>query len=193
MTANTMHPAGPRIRDSELWRWTRWLVWGGAAFLLLLPAVAMRFTREVDWSAGDFVVMGIMLGSVCVAFEVAVRLAQSHAYVVAAGIAVVTGFLMTWSNLAVGIIGDEGNPANLMFFGVLLVALAGAAIVRLAPRGMARVMRVTAAAQLATAIAALLIDGTFIFVLTAVFVGLWLLSARLFQRAAELQADRPAA
>lgn len=188
-TSTSTHTSLP-IRETQFWRWMRWAVWGGAAFLLLLPAIAMRFTSEVDWSPGDFVVMGIMLGSVCVAFEIAVRVARSHAYVVATGIAVVNGFLITWSNLAVGIIGNEGNPANLMFFGVLLIGLAGAAIARLAPAGMARAMLVTAVAQAATSVVALLVDGAYIFVITMFFVGLWLASARLFQRAAQLQTGR---
>jgi hypothetical protein len=181
-------PAGPPIRETTFWRRLRWLVWGGAAFLLLLPAIAMRFTAEVDWDAGDFAVMGIMLGSVCLAYELALRVARSHVYVVAAGIAVVNGFLITWSNLAVGIIGNENNPANLMFFGVLLVGLVGAAIARLRASGMARAMFVTAIAQASTSIAALVLDGAYIFVLTAFFVAMWLISALLFRRAAALQA-----
>ena len=40
----------------------RWLVWGGAAALLLLPLVAMQFTEEVQWTWHDFVIMGVMLG-----------------------------------------------------------------------------------------------------------------------------------
>ena len=34
-------------------RWSRWrvIMWGTAAFLLLLPAIAMQFTGEVTWDA----------------------------------------------------------------------------------------------------------------------------------------------
>jgi len=38
-------------------RWTL-PIWAGAAMLLSVPFVAMRFTSEVNWSASDFVVMG---------------------------------------------------------------------------------------------------------------------------------------
>ena len=41
-------------------RW-RTAVWGTAAFLLLLPLVAMQFTNEVNWDATDFAVFGTML------------------------------------------------------------------------------------------------------------------------------------
>ena len=48
-------------------RWKGWRIamWGTAAFLLLLPAVAMQFTSEVDWGPGDFMVMGVMLLTAC--------------------------------------------------------------------------------------------------------------------------------
>ena len=41
-------------------RW-RPAMWGGAALLLLLPLVAMQFTREVIWDAADFAIFGTML------------------------------------------------------------------------------------------------------------------------------------
>lgn len=179
--------ADTAMSNSPFWQGMRWVVWGGAAFLLLLPAIAMRFTTEVHWTMSDFVVMGTMLGIVCAAFEVAIRVARTHVYVVAAGIAVATGFLLTWVNLAVGIIGNENNPANGMFFGVVAIAFLSAMIAQLKPRGMARAMYATAAAQLLTAIATLVIAGGYIFVLTAIFVALWLLSAKLFDKAAEEQ------
>ena len=48
----------------------------------------------------------------------------------AVAVAVGAAFLMTWANLAVGIIGNEGNPAHLMFFGVVAIGLCGAAVAR---------------------------------------------------------------
>lgn len=50
-------------------------------------------------------------------------------------------------NLAVGLIGNEENLANLMYIGVLAVGLIGAAIARLEPGGMARVLFAMALAQ----------------------------------------------
>jgi hypothetical protein len=177
------------MSHSPLWRGMRWVVWGGAALLLLLPLVAMRFTAEVDWTGADFLVMGTMLALVGAAFEVAVRVARSHAYVVATGVAVAAAFLMTWSNLAVGIIGDEGHPANLIFFGVLAIGLASVLFARLKPLGMARAMEATAVAQGAACIAALALDGVYVFALTLVFLAMWLVSAQLFRKAAREEAD----
>lgn len=176
------------MAGSRLWSRIRWVVWGGACLLLMLPLVAMQFTREVNWTLSDFVVMGFMLGMVCVAFEIAVRVARSNAYVVAAGIAVAAAFLMTWANLAVGIIGNENNPANLMFFGVIGLGLVGALLARLKPQGMARAMYVTAAAQIAVSVITLAIGEGYIFVFTGVFVAIWLIAAQLFQKAAQQEA-----
>ena len=184
--------ANVKVGDSMVWRRTRWLVWGGAATLLLLPLVAMQFTREVNWTSSDFVVMGALLLIVGVAFETAVRVARSHAYVLGAGVAVAAAFLMTWINLAVGIIGNENNPANLMFFGVVMVAVVGCLVSRLRPLGMARAMEVTAAVQALVAAITLAIGEGQIFVFTAVFVALWLASAQLFRMAAREQGNTAA-
>ena len=126
--------------------WLRWLGWGSAAALLLTPLVAMQFTSEVDWTIGDFVFAGIMFGTVGVLMELTVRASQSLAYRAGVAFALASAFFLIWVNLAVGIIGDEDNPANLMFFGVVLVGILGAIAARFRPRGMAIAMSVAAAA-----------------------------------------------
>ncbi|MBW8311832.1 MAG: hypothetical protein K0M64_07315 [Rhizobium sp.] len=160
------------------------LVWGGAAALLLLPAVAMQFTREVQWDAFDFLVMGGMLLAVCLAYETAVRFARGNAYLVAAAIAVGASFLTAWANLAVGIIGSEDNPVNDIFFGVIAVAFVGALLSRLRPRGLAWAMLATAVAQLAACLYAWFGGHGHVFVFTGVMCGLWLTAAQLFRNSA---------
>ncbi len=103
---------------------TRMALWGGAACLLLLPLVAMQFTREVAWTPVDFVTFGAMLASVCGGLELAARVTMNRTCRAATGLALVTAFLLTWVNVAVGIIGSERDPANLAF-GVLLGGLPG--------------------------------------------------------------------
>lgn len=177
------------VGNSPLWRGVRWLVWGGAACLLLLPLVAMQFTTEVNWTLFDFVAMGVLLAMVGGAYELAVRVANSNTYVVAFGVAVAAAFFTTWINLAVGIIGDEGDTANAMFFGVLAIGLIGAVLARLEPRRMVRAMVVTAVAQGLVGVAALFIapdqpEGA---ILSAFLVAAWLASAELFRVAARDQ------
>lgn len=171
-------------------RGSRWslLVWGAAAGLLLLPLVAMQFTHEVAWTAFDFAVFGTMLAVACGIFELAVRLSGSFAYRAGVGVAVVAGFLLVWVNLAVGMIGDEDNPANLMFAGILAIGVIGAVVAKFRAGGMARTLVVMALAQIGAGVVALMIDGYMAFVLIGGFSVLWLISAWLFGKAAAAQA-----
>jgi hypothetical protein len=98
-------------------------------------------------------------------------------------------------NLAVGIIGGEDNPANVMYGGVLAVGIVGAIIVRFQPQGMARALVATALAQALVALIALIAGlgsaeanwpGVVITV-TGFFTALWLASAWLFRKAAREQ------
>ena len=163
-------------------------VWGGAAGMLLLPALAMRFFpgAGVDWSVMDFVVMGTLLASACGLYELGAWLGATRAYRAGFGLAVLAGFLTVWANLAVGMLGDEGDAANAMFIGVLAVAAFGSLLARFRPAGMAKAMFATALAQLATVGIAMAM-GRFEareLALTACFALPWLLAGGLFRRAA---------
>ena len=166
----------------------RVVMWCGAALLLLLPWVAMQFTGEVAWDLSDFIIFGAMLLGACGTCELAVRMNGSSAYHAAVGVAVAAAFLLVWINLAVGIIGNENNPANLMYGGVLAVAVIGSLVARFRPRGMACALAATALAQASTAVIAAVAGWGYTFVLTAIFVALWLLSAQLFRRSAREKA-----
>ena len=166
--------------------------WGLAAALLLTPLAAMQFTDEVQWTAFDFAVFGAMLAAAGGAMEAAVRMSGSWFYRIAAGVAVLTGFLLVWATLAVGIIGDEDEAGNLMFFGVLLIGAAGAAVARFRAEGMGRTLFAMALAQAAAGATALIagwgatsaIWPMDILGATGVFTAAWLISAGLFRRAA---------
>ena len=93
---------GDRQRGNPL----RIVVWGLAAFALLLPLIAMQFTSEVDWDLTDFVVFGLMLLVVCTGYEIATRLTGNKVYRLLAGIALLGAFLLIWMHLAVGIFGE---------------------------------------------------------------------------------------
>lgn len=68
-------------------------------------------------------------------------------YRVAAGVAIAATLILVWLSLGVGIIGRDGDPANLMYFGVLAVGGIGSFIARFRPRGMSRALFATALAQ----------------------------------------------
>ncbi|MBO9547767.1 hypothetical protein [Caulobacter sp.] len=176
--------------DITLKRGSRWtlLVWIGAALLLLTPALAMRFTKEVVWTPFDFGVWGAILALACGTFELAVRASGSLAFRAAVAIVVAVSFLTVWINGAVGIIGDEDNPANLMFGCVLLVAAAGAYVGRFRAAGLSRALLAAAFVQAVVAIVAQLMGSREGFVISVVFAGAWLLAAWLFGRAARVEA-----
>ncbi|KGQ20781.1 hypothetical protein LF41_1321 [Lysobacter dokdonensis DS-58] len=167
-------------------RW-RLALWTGAAALLALPAVAMRFTDEVQWTARDFITWGVMLATACGAYEVLARRSASLAYRAGAAAAIGTAFFLVWANLAVGVIGDERNPANLMFIGVLAVAVIGALLASFRAHGMARAMVATAVAQ--AIVGGIAIFGRLdvpvaLFAITAMYVVLWMGASVLFRKAA---------
>lgn len=158
-------------------------VWGGAALLLSIPAIAMRFTDEVNWDETDFIVMAALLAFACGVYELGARLSGSRAYRAGFALSIVTGFLLVWINLAVGIVGSEDNPMNLLFFAILAVGAVAAPLGRFTPRGMVRALHATAAAQgLVTLVVALM--GDYVFVLSAFFIAAWLCAAHLFRVAA---------
>jgi len=152
----------------------------------------MQFTDEMNWDETDFAVMGGMLFGACGAYELAARTTGNLAYRAAVAVAFVAAFILIWINLAVGIIGSEDNPANLMYGGVLAIAIVGALGVRFQPRGMARTLAATALAQALVGVIALTAGWgstganwpRVIVVLTGFFAALWLVSAWLFQKSA---------
>ena len=163
-------------------------VWGGAAALMLAAALATRLSNEMAWDSGDFILVGLLLLAACGAWELAMRTTRNWTYSAAALVAAGTAFLLFLVNAAVGFLGSEDDPVNLIFFGVATVLAGGAVIVRAQPEGMARTLAVTAATQVAAGLAGLaLIPDVRGFVAgTALFVPLWLLSAWLFARSARV-------
>ena len=165
------------------------------AFILLLPLVAMQFTDDVDWSLFDFAFAGALLFGSGLTYELIARKGGTLAYRAAVGVAVGAALLLVWINLAVGIIGSEDNPVNLLYFWVLFIGIIGATIARLRPRGMAYALFATACAQTLVPVIALIIGGAparsmqeppgvlGVLLLNAFFVMLFAVSALLFRHA----------
>jgi hypothetical protein len=166
-----------------------------AAFILLLPLLAMQITDEVVWDLTDFAVAGALLIGTGLTYELAVRKAGNISYRAAVGVALAAALLIIWINLAVGIIGTEDNPANLIYIGVLAVGIIGAIIARFQPHGMSRALFATALAQALVAVIALIAGLGYpasgpseIVILNGFFIALWVGSAWLFRNAARKQA-----
>ena len=168
----------------------RLAIWGGLGALMLLPPLAIELMDEAAGDPGDFIFGAVLLAGMGLALEVAARVPDRRAHLAGGVLALLTASAQAWINLAVGVIGDEDDPANLMYFAVLAVAAAGAVLSRLRPLGLAYAMCAAAAAQIGTFVAALVLGLGFTGPITVFFTALWLISAWLFRRAAR---TRPAA
>lgn len=159
-----------------------------AAFILLLLFLVNQISDEVTWDLADFAFVGALLVGAGLMYSLAARKTGNFAYRAAVVVALAAAFILVWVNLAVGIIGDEGNLANLMYLGVLAVGFIGAIIARFRPHGMARAMFATALAQALVAVIALIaalgspLSGPGeILILNGFFIALWVGSALLFR------------
>lgn len=172
---------------------SRWRIdaWTAAGLILLVPFLAMQVTDEVAWDTSDFAFFGALVVGVGVTYELAARMRGDTAYRAGVGVALAAAFILVWVNGAVGIIGSEENPANLMYFGVLAVGIIGAFNARFQPRGMARALFASALAQALVAVIALIAGLGLpwsgpgeIVILNGFFVALFVGSALLFRKAA---------
>lgn len=73
--------------------------------LLIIPLIAMQFSKEVNWSIFDFVVMGALLLSTGLLCELVLRKVKTTRNRIIICGAVVFIFLLVWAELAVGIFG----------------------------------------------------------------------------------------
>ena len=159
--------------------------------VVIIPAAAMLLRAEGwAWNAADFVIAWVVIATAVAMYKFGASKAPNRAYRVASGVAVTTGIVLLWINGAVGLIGNENNPANLMYGGVLAIGLIGAALARLRPLGMAWALFATAIAQFLVPVIAVIIwrpdfsPGVVqVFVLNFCFVMLFTASALLFRRA----------
>ena len=164
-----------------------------SAFILLVPLLAMQVGDEVNWGLGDFVIAGALLIATGLAFELVASKVPNIAYRAAVGLALAGALLLVWMSLAVGIIGVDGDPADLMYGGVIAVGVVGAFMAQFQPRGMARALLAAAAVQALVAMVAVLLGRhqaeasslAQVVTLNGFFVALFVGSAWLFLRAAQ--------
>lgn len=169
----------------------RWVLITAA--LLAIPLLAMVLnlgvpdpgsgTGGVHWGPMDFATMGVLILGAGLLFEYAASRAGNVAHKLAVGIAVAAGLGLVWVNLAVGMIGDEGNAANLMYILVLAVGLIGASIARFEPREASIAMFATATAHAVVAVIALVAGLGPTLPADAFFIAGWVASGLLFRQA----------
>ena len=87
-------------------------------------------------------------------------------------------------------IGSEDNPYNLLFGGVLAIAIVGSIATRFRPTGMALATAAAGAAQIAVAVGGIPTDPQGA-LFSSILGGLWLLAALLFRKSADRTAQLP--
>ncbi|WP_216859223.1 hypothetical protein [Hymenobacter citatus] len=163
--------------------------------LLLIPLTAKLFVADMAWTLFDFVAAGVLLFGAGLTFVLLARMGNNTTYRVAVGVAVAAGLLLVWANMAVGLVGSEDNPANLLYGGVLAVALLGAFVARFRPLGMSNAMFAAALTYVVVTAIALFVwtpSGEVaepqvhlvnVLVANGAFAAIWAISGVLFRRA----------
>jgi hypothetical protein len=106
--------------------------------ILMIPFVAMQFISEVNWSAADFLIMGLLLFGTGFMYVLLTRYSGNFIYRVAVGLLLGATLFMIWANLAVGLIGSGPHAGNLMYIAVVVVGIIGTVLSRFKPAGMGR-------------------------------------------------------
>lgn len=163
------------------------------ALLMLLPLAASLLLEDFNWGVFDFVFTAGLLFVAGLSFDLLARRSGSMVYRAAFAVAIGTAAFLFFSNLAVGVIGSDDEPANVMYLGVIAIAVIGAVAVRFRPGGMAWAMFVAAAAQASTIVIALVFGlHTYpessvleIFAVNGFFMTGWIVAGLLFRWAAD--------
>lgn len=108
----------------------------GTGILLLIPLFGMLLTNEVNWDAADFIIAGLLIFSVGLAFRLLTKSSGNLIHKIAMALALGSVLFMVWANLAVGLIGAGPNMGNLMYIDVLVVGLVAAILGHFRPEGM---------------------------------------------------------
>jgi hypothetical protein len=157
----------------------------GALAALMVPLVASRLVPGWNWNARSFVFVYVLFFGTGMIYAVIARRMAEWTYKAGVGVALVAGFALGWSNMVH--VADSENPANLVYYSVLVVGAVGACLARLEARGLARTL-FTMAATLAL-IAVMLPSGAppnlarNMAVGHGVFVALFTVSGLLFRHA----------
>lgn len=138
----------------------------------------------------DIIVLGT-IPAIIISVFIVYRETKLHpaAYKWAFAVALGAAFILVWLTGAVGIIGRSGDPADLLFFGVLVVGIIGALISHFRPLGMAFTLVAMAVAQMLASVIELITGWGSIIILNGFFAVLWLVSALLFRYAAHAESE----
>lgn len=129
-----------------------------SALFMLIPFTASLLSDEMDWSLFDYILIWTLLFLTGLTYSFITRNSKDAVYRLAVGLAVVSGLMLTWANVAVGLIGSEDNPINLSYMFILAVGILASFIVRFKAVKMTFVMVSMAYLLLVVGVVALFMD-----------------------------------
>ncbi len=159
--------------------------------LLLIPLTGQLTVDGWNWKWNDFLMAWVVF-TITTAFLrfLVTRPMANFSYKAGAGLAVITGFLITWITMAVQIIGDD-NPGNGLYLLTILGGFIGVGVSRFQPARLAWVAFSMAASLLLIPIVAILAWPTDFNLgypkaqmLSAGFAAMFIASGLLFRHAA---------
>ncbi len=77
-----------------------------ATIILIIPIIAMQFSKEVNWTLSDFIVAGTLLFGTGLLLELVLRKVKKIRTRIILFSIIIASLLITWIELAVGIFGS---------------------------------------------------------------------------------------
>lgn len=114
----------------------------GTLAFWMLPLLASQFVEDWHWGLRGFLMAYLLFFFIGMAIALVSRRMGLWSYKAGVAVALLTAFGLAWSTM-VHVSGTE-NPANLWYFSVLAVGLAGAMLSRLRPPGLSLTLFVMA-------------------------------------------------
>lgn len=72
----------------------------------MIPVVAMQFTKEVNWTASDFVIMGALLFATAFAVDFVLKKVKTFKSRMILVFGILALLILIWAEMAVGIFGS---------------------------------------------------------------------------------------
>jgi hypothetical protein len=116
----------------------------GALAALMVPLIASRVVEGWRWGPGAFVFTYALFFATGMAYALIAGRVPVWSYRAAVALALSIGFVVGWATMVH--LSETENPVLLVYYGVLAVGVAGAALARLRPRGLERTAYLMAAA-----------------------------------------------
>lgn len=170
------------------------------AALVLFIAIIQFDLQDFIAEFGSFVqalsLLYLATAIICGIITFFVTKSHNKYYRRALGMALFTAAIIPWMNGAVGLIGNEGNPANVVYYIVLSFGYIGSLIARFHPESMTNVLSFVSGGQALIAVGVPIftilqgfpVDGAIkIFIMNGSLTLLFITSAYLFQKSTNMQ------